>query len=355
MPFELCEQCDFDAGAIARRVALAGLSGSVNVDAGRLLQESVIRPNLRTILDGFLDSLGGSEWFASIVGNNFDHTRLGKSLENYLLTLGIDFSEQQYFEDRLRIGQVHLRMGVPQSAYQCSFQILQGLLLRHIPRDEPDGHAVYDQLIQFVLAITALDMSLAAESYCTARMCGLVNSLHNERGKNEHLHRLATTDWLTDLHNHSHTRQLLLDALEQARSEHSPLCVIMADLDKFKLINDRHGHLVGDQVLKIAASRMISAARTHDEIGRYGGEEFLFVLRETDLATAAEVAERVRLRISSDAIHSSKAKIRVSLSLGIAQAREDDDVNTLIDRADAALYAAKQAGRDRVCLAMITA
>jgi diguanylate cyclase (GGDEF)-like protein len=124
----------------------------------------------------------------------------------------------------------------------------------------------------------------------------------------------------------------------------------MADLDQFKKINDEHGHLVGDHVLRIAAARMVAGARTSDEIGRYGGEEFIFVLQDTDLETAGDVAERVRARMNSDAIHHHKAVINVSLSLGIAQARSDDTVDTLIERADATLYAAKLAGRDCVML-----
>jgi diguanylate cyclase (GGDEF)-like protein len=122
----------------------------------------------------------------------------------------------------------------------------------------------------------------------------------------------------------------------------------MADLDYFKEINDSHGHLVGDQVLRIAAARMMSGARASDEIGRYGGEEFLFILQNTDIAEGKDVAERVRARINNDTIHASDADISVSLSLGIAQARDSDVVDTLIDRADEALYAAKQAGRDCV-------
>jgi diguanylate cyclase (GGDEF)-like protein len=141
---------------------------------------------------------------------------------------------------------------------------------------------------------------------------------------------------------------LLEKTLESAKQDRVPLCVMMADLDQFKKINDEHGHLVGDHVLRIAAARMVSGARADDEIGRYGGEEFLFVLRNTDIDTATEVAERVRSRINSDAIQHGEATIQVSLSLGIAQARPDDTVNTLIERADKALYAAKLAGRDCV-------
>ena len=93
---------------------------------------------------------------------------------------------------------------------------------------------------------------------------------------------------------------------------------------------------------------MIACARAGDEICRYGGEEFMFILRNTDAAEGREVAERMRIRINSDAIRGRHENISLTLSLGIAEVRAGDSVNKLIDRADAALYAAKLAGRDCV-------
>jgi diguanylate cyclase (GGDEF)-like protein len=179
-------------------------------------------------------------------------------------------------------------------------------------------------------------------------MDGLQSSLEDVRGEKERLRHLALTDWLTNLHNHSYSRHFLGEALTASKTDGMPLCVIMADLDHFKRINDRYGHLVGDKVLQIVAARMISGARTGDEICRYGGEEFLFVLQQTDISEGVEVAERVRQNINSDVIHADDSELPVSLSLGIAQARDGDDVDSLIDRADKALYSAKQAGRDCV-------
>jgi diguanylate cyclase (GGDEF)-like protein len=93
---------------------------------------------------------------------------------------------------------------------------------------------------------------------------------------------------------------------------------------------------------------MVSGARSGDEIGRYGGEEFLFILQNTDIAEAQDVAQRVREHIASDEMRGRDVHVNVTLSLGIAQARNSDDVDALIDRADAALYAAKLAGRNCV-------
>jgi diguanylate cyclase len=229
-------------------------------------------------------------------------------------------------------------------------QVLQYLLIQHIPTEIRCDLPAFEEMIQFILKITALDMSLAVESYCASRVMDLEASLDIAHGERESLHHLAVTDWLTNLHNHSYSRYFLGEALDRARAEKSPLCVVMADLDHFKKVNDVHGHLTGDRVLQIAAARMLSGARDGDEICRYGGEEFLFILQNTAIEEGKEMAERVGTRIGSDAIHGKDGEISISLSLGVAQAREDDTVDTLIDRADEALYAAKLAGRDCVRL-----
>lgn len=350
MTFELCEKRGFDADEITRRLGLVGLAGSEPVAHGIALQDIVIRPNVDAIVDSFSDVLSGLEEFGNIVGAESSARRLKAIQRRYLLSLAVDFGERQYFEERLRIGSVHQRIGVPQSSYQCSMQVLQFLLIQHIPRQIRSDHFAFEEMIQFILKITALDISLAVESYCASRVLDLEESLDIAHGERESLHHLAVTDWLTELHNHSYSRYFLGEALERAHIDHSPLCVIMADLDHFKNINDVHGHLVGDRVLKIAAARMVSGARDSDEICRYGGEEFLFILENTKIAAAKVVAERVRIRIGDDAVHGRKAKINISLSLGIAQARKNDSVDTLIDRADAALYVAKFAGRNCVRL-----
>jgi diguanylate cyclase (GGDEF)-like protein len=350
LTWEICKRFGFDANAIARRVQLVGLAGKNNLGMGLKMQRLVIVPNATAITEGILASLSNIDQFEQIVVENSNANRLRKFQNKYLSGLGVNFGSPAYFEERLRIGYVHHEIGVPLSLYQASFRMLEYMLIQHIPTSIRDDRATFDELLEFILKITALDASLAVESYCMTQVCGLEDSLQDERGKTQRLRQLAITDWLTDLHNHAYSRHLLQQELDNSQRDDRPLCVIMADLDQFKKINDEHGHLVGDHVLRIAAARMVAGARTSDEIGRYGGEEFIFVLQDTDLETAGDVAERVRARMNSDAIHHHKAVINVSLSLGIAQARSDDTVDTLIERADATLYAAKLAGRDCVML-----
>ncbi len=351
MDYPLCERFGWDAIRIQDRLRLLELDDAATMRKGQALQDKVIAPNIGGIIDGIYSSLDGIEEFRRATEKPETRVRLRERQKHYLLGLGIRFDEPAYFEERLRIGAVHQGAGVPQSLYQCTFQGLQALLIDHIPEQIREDDGAFEAMLRFILKITALDMSLAVDSYYMAGISDLAQSLDDERDKIARLHKLAVTDWLTSLHNHSYSKRCVAAALERASAEQRPLCVVMADFDHFKEINDAHGHLVGDDVLRIAAARMLSAARTGDVICRYGGEEFLFVLENTGRREAQDVAERVRARISDDAMHSHDTRLTLTISLGIARARPNDTVESLIDRADQALYAAKRAGRNCVRVA----
>jgi diguanylate cyclase (GGDEF)-like protein len=336
------------AATIAGRLRLLELDGREVSTLGRQLQTLVIRPNLDVIVDRFCDYLQSIEQFNRIVAAHSDLGRLRQTQRDYLQSFGVNFQAATYFEGRQRIGATHQALGVPQSLYQCAFRHLQDLIIGCFPQSIRDDQAAYVDLLRFVLKIVALDNSLAVESYCTARVSNLTRSLASERGKTEKLRQLSVTDQLTDLYNHSYARHCLNAALSRAQRESAPLCVIMADLDHFKEINDTHGHLVGDDVLRITAARMVAASRTADQIGRYGGEEFIFILQDTNLEGALEAAERIRMRVCGDPVCSGDIEVSVSISLGISCARRQDTVTALIERADEALYAAKAVGRNCV-------
>ncbi len=346
----MCERSGFDASGIKERVRLFELDGDDNRRLGRVLQRQVVVPRAADIVENFMHSLQRLDQFAAIPTNEVGVGRLTGLLQRYLYGFGINVATFEYFEQRLRIGHIHHQLGIPQPVYQSSYRALEYELIRNVPAVIQENPQDYQSLINYILKVIALDISLAVESYCKSRTCGLEHTIETERGAAKRLRQMAITDWLTELHNHAYSRHLLVEKLARAKTTGHALCVIMADLDQFKQINDTHGHLVGDHVLRIAAARMVAAARSGDEIGRYGGEEFLFVLENTDLKAATEVAERVRSRVDADAIRHHSASIRASVSLGIAQAREDDSVDDLIARADAALYAAKLAGRNCVML-----
>ena len=127
---------------------------------------------------------------------------------------------------------------------------------------------------------------------------------------------------------------------------------MMLDLDHFKLVNDRHGHGAGDDVLREVARRLLATIRETDLPARYGGEEFAVLLPETDLETARAAAERVRLAVAEAPIGTRRGPLAVTLSAGVAVLEDATrDLGALFDAADAALYAAKSAGRNRVAVA----
>ncbi len=178
----------------------------------------------------------------------------------------------------------------------------------------------------------------------------IIELQHELLAAREILHARATHDSLTGLLNHEE----ILDILDKelARSERDGVCVsvIMVDIDHFKKVNDTYGHIVGDTVLRITSQKMIAIERAYDSIGRYGGEEFLIVLPECCMECAAAFAERIRSFICSESIDTPEGMIPITISLGVATSGKNRtlDGNSLVKAADAALYRAKENGRNRV-------
>jgi diguanylate cyclase (GGDEF)-like protein len=168
------------------------------------------------------------------------------------------------------------------------------------------------------------------------------------RASHGELHELSITDSLTGLANRKHLMETLEAEIERCRRYHRPLAIAMVDIDHFKRFNDTFGHLAGDEVLRRLAAIFRASLRSADFAARYGGEEFLIVLPETDAATAAEIAERIRARVAAESAQRDAVSPRITVSAGIAEAGEDENLEILIHKADAALYRAKEGGRDRV-------
>ncbi len=164
----------------------------------------------------------------------------------------------------------------------------------------------------------------------------------------QELRRLSRTDPLTAVANHGHLRAIANHEIARARRAGTPLSLLMIDVDHFKPVNDAFGHAVGDAVLTELAALLVRVVREIDHVGRMGGEEFAIVLPNTPLATAVEVAERVRHSVEGTASFATHAPVRCTVSVGCAELVPDDDTDALLRRADRALYDAKQQGRNRV-------
>jgi diguanylate cyclase (GGDEF)-like protein len=216
----------------------------------------------------------------------------------------------------------------------------QMLALPLIQRGVVIGVVCLEQLVAYDDATVRLAFSLtqpAAMAVENARLFDEVN-------------RLATLDGLTGTYNRRHFMGLAHLAFESARRFGQSLTALMLDVDHFKSVNDRFGHHVGDQVLRAVADRCRQALRSIDVLGRYGGEEFAILLPGTNRHNAAMVlAERIRQRIAEEPVLTDSGPVTVTVSVGVA-AMDDTtaDPGELLKRADAALYEAKQAGRNRV-------
>jgi diguanylate cyclase (GGDEF)-like protein len=162
---------------------------------------------------------------------------------------------------------------------------------------------------------------------------------------------LAVTDNLTGLANRRRFYDLAEREVDRARRYKRSLCLIMFDIDDFKKINDTHGHLVGDQVLRVLASTVTKATRTTDSVCRYGGDEFLVLMPESGLEQAMRTAERLRQKISDEmVVVTAGGHLSMTISLGVVCLGDGggETVEKLIERADAAMYKAKAAGKNRV-------
>jgi diguanylate cyclase (GGDEF)-like protein len=163
----------------------------------------------------------------------------------------------------------------------------------------------------------------------------------------EHFRTLALIDPLTELPNRRATLDRLMQQLSASDRHSRPLCAAIIDIDYFKRVNDVHGHAGGDVVLQHVARCIARSLRRSDSVGRIGGEEFLAILPDTELETAVQVLERTLRHVASkSAVLPGGEACRVTVSIGVAAAQGSGD--DLIAAADAAMYRAKAAGRNRV-------
>jgi len=166
----------------------------------------------------------------------------------------------------------------------------------------------------------------------------------------EEIYRLTIMDGLTQIHNHRYLVDFLDREVARSVRHERPLAVLMLDIDRFKAVNDEHGHLCGDYVLREMSNRIRHSVRREDLFARYGGEEFALVLVETNPEQAHEVAERLRASIEEKPFWFESVIVPITVSVGVASVINQPDVSAgaLLKEADEKLYEAKRTGRNRV-------
>jgi diguanylate cyclase (GGDEF)-like protein len=230
------------------------------------------------------------------------------------------------------------------------------------PWDEPDLRLTIQNLLSRFRLEREREGLLAELRSKNAELASLNSSLEEKvqvrtrelQGLNERLSELAITDGLTGLYNHRHFRERLTLELERSNRTGLPLSVLMIDVDSFKLYNDRHGHLAGDNALRGVAKVMQHGRRANDVVARYGGEEFAIVLVDVASGAAKDVADRIVTQIAEFPFEfgSTQPSGRLTISVGVATAPADGgDAASVLVAADRALFAAKNAGRNTVRVA----
>jgi len=233
--------------------------------------------------------------------------------------------------------------------------IMSGLeVLAHIKKDEQFKN------IPIILVTANADEQSVAEGldmgafdyiikpYSLQVLLARVRTALREKERQDLLEKWATTDPLTTLLNRRHFFEIAHRELDRSNRLNSPLSFVMLDIDNFKQVNDQFGHLVGDLALVMLAKILRKQLRSVDLCCRYGGEEFVLCLPDTNIKGAMNVAERIRLAVLQGSITSNETHtLSISISLGVANNHQDQSIEAILKRADIALYQAKDGGRNQ--------
>lgn len=344
-----CAALEFDCARIQATISLLGLGAEHGKCAERLRSE-LIDGKAEALVNSCLDALARNQDF-SLVEGNIGAESFKQSWIDHLRGFGQNFDTPRYFEDRLGVAAACARAKIPLGILQLQHCLTQQVLVDSLSVQCRDDPKTAWPLVECILKLTALDLYLTVEGYRLPEVGELQKALDKLREEASRLHQKAATDQLTGVLSYSSLMETLEQQVGKAKQKDSPLCVMMADLDFFKKVNDTYGHLVGDLVLRHTAERIQAAVRDFDMVGRFGGEEFVIILKNTDLPLARIIAERIRVEVSDTPFHAKEFNIRITISLGVAMLRKNEHMETLLERADAAMYEAKKNGRNRVAVA----
>jgi diguanylate cyclase len=238
----------------------------------------------------------------------------------------------------------------PRQAHAMSLYALAllGLVMVAMNRIEPDRYEAAQEVVHFTLAAIVL----GAVSFLTGQLSLLRGRLKAQKAELAQalarIQHLATRDDLTLLANRRHMNELLAHERLRHDRKGQTMCVALIDIDHFKRINDTHGHLAGDAALREFAQAAQAAVRGADVLARWGGEEFLLLLPETELGAATQVLARIRARIAELRVDVAEGSLELTFSAGLTASEPGEAVSAAIERADRAMYAAKAGGRNRV-------
>lgn len=345
----LQDRAAHDPDATLARQAIAALGLAADPAVVRKLRSGLTGRAVESLVDACLARLAQHPDLSPAVRNDFGEA-FRQGWIDYLNGFGLDFDTPAYFAARRSFPAACARAGIPLAVWHLQHSLTLQSIVELLASSDNSADDIR-LLTDHAMKLGALDTCLASEGHSEARFAALQNSLAEAEDEVARLHHVTSTDHLTGLTSFSSLMEKLEQQVRKAEERGQPLSVFMADLDFFKKVNDTYGHLVGDLVLRHTAQRIRAAVRDFDIVGRFGGEEFTIVLKNTDIGLAQVIGERIRDEIGSTPMHVKGINISITISLGGALLRHGETKEALLNRADSALYAAKQAGRNRVVFA----
>jgi len=283
---------------------------------------------------------------AIISNNTFEATR-AINLDNYDISSALQTTLE--FNELIAIFSSKIAHRIPHSAFvytnaEFGLEVKSGVFTRHYCNY---ALKVEQQQLGELKLMRNHRFSDADLQLLEALLCCLIYPLKNATLFHQAL-KMAHTDPLTQTHNRASFSDSIKREMSLAARNNSSLSLIFFDIDHFKAINDTYGHDCGDTTLAFSAKWIKESLRDSDIIFRYGGEEFVILLSDTDANGAALLAERIRSSIEHHTIAYGMETIKITASLGISTLRKDDSLESFIKRADEAMYKAKDSGRNRV-------
>lgn len=348
----LLEQMRFTDDEIARRKELLNFT-TADVDLLVSCKE-LIDEQVDVIVADFYARQTAQEEIALLIGDADTLRRLHQAQRSYVLELFAGFYDMEYINSRLRIGMVHKRIGVEPKLYLAAIKTLKDTIGENLKRHISDPvHCA--NVIQALHKLTYFDITLVFDTYIRAmlaevelaknKVSSYALSLEEKvERRTRELAEQSQRDALTGLYNQRAFRDMLRHELITAKRRQTPLTLIYLDVDKFKEVNDTHGHYAGDGILRMVGEAMKEVARESDLPCRYGGDEFALILPDCLLDQAENVCQRLiaafRLRRGD-----------VTLSIGVAQTGPEvfEEVDELVRRADQRMYEAKAHPESKVC------
>lgn len=349
----LLEQMQIREQEISRRKKLLSFTPR---DAELLVAcRPFVQEELERLVDTFYDRQTAVGESAPIIEDIDTLTRLRVAMVRYTGDLFSGAYGAAYINNRLRIGLVHKRIGVGPAYYLPAMFLLKGLLMDVLAR-HLGGHPDREKTVLALDKLFHFDMEFVFDTYIGSLLAEIQSSKdkvvqhalkleEKVAERTRELEELSGRDPLTELHNRRFFAESLIAEIKRGKRTAKPVSLLYLDLDGFKKINDREGHLAGDEVLRIVAQTIASLCRSCDVSCRYGGDEFCILLPATYALGAKVFAKRLLVEFAD------RCEM-LTVSIGVAQAGPDvwPSPNELIDAADRAMYSAKSCGGGKVVI-----